>query len=254
MSWSEKRLASGGLHMHGAGDLEGRAEARHIASTAVGIGQAEAEQRAGLRRRRKHLEGDLGHDGERAPGAGERPAEIVAGDVLHHPAAGLERLAPPVDASHAEHMVARGAGQDAAAAGEVGGDHAADRGLARAASRAPVRDRSARRQAAGRARRAASSISPTGVPASADEHELGRLVKRDRRPGVSVLTTAPDCTGRPTSRLEPRPITSSGVRVSAASADEIGQLLDGLGSVEAEAHIARSLGAHVLPAETPCRD
>ena len=42
---------------------------------------------------RQHLDGDVGHRRERAPGAGEQLAEIVAGDVLHHPAARLEGLA-----------------------------------------------------------------------------------------------------------------------------------------------------------------
>ena len=42
---------------------------------------------------RQHLEGDLGHDAERAPGAGQQLAQIVAGDVLDHAAARTERLA-----------------------------------------------------------------------------------------------------------------------------------------------------------------
>ena len=44
---------------------------------------------------------------ERAPGAGHRLAEIVAGDVLHHPPAGFEDLAPAIHALDAEHMIAR---------------------------------------------------------------------------------------------------------------------------------------------------
>ena len=85
---------------------------------------------------------DLGHDRERAPGAGERAAEIVAGDVLHHPAARPDRLAAAIDRLHAEHMIARRAREDAPAAGEIGGDHAADGGLRRAeAEHGPKVDR-----------------------------------------------------------------------------------------------------------------
>ena len=41
----------------------------------------------------QRLDGDVGHGGERAPGAGKELAQIVAGDVLDHAAAGFERLA-----------------------------------------------------------------------------------------------------------------------------------------------------------------
>jgi hypothetical protein len=53
-----------------------------------------------------------------------RPREtVIAGDVLHHPAAGLEQLGAAVDASYAEQVVARGAVLDAAGARHVGGEH-----------------------------------------------------------------------------------------------------------------------------------
>ena len=61
----------------------------------------------------------------------ERPRHrSTPGDVLHHAAAGLEDLAAAVDGAHAQQMVARRAGADAARAGDVGGEHAADRALA----------------------------------------------------------------------------------------------------------------------------
>ena len=104
---------------------------------------------------RQHLERHVGHRRERAPGAGEQLAEVVAGDVLHHAAAGLEGLAAAGNRGEAEKMVARGAGLDAPRAGEVGGEHAADRARSPAASRAAGRNPSARRRAAGRLRRAA---------------------------------------------------------------------------------------------------
>ena len=58
---------------------------------------------------RHDLEGDLGQHRQRAVGAGEQLAQIVAGDVLDHPAAGLDLLAVAGDAVQAEQMVARGA-------------------------------------------------------------------------------------------------------------------------------------------------
>ena len=79
---------------------------------------------------RQRLDRHVGHRRERAPGAGEQLAEVVAGDVLHHAAAGLEGLAAARNRRQAEEMIARGAGLDAARAGEVGGERAAERARA----------------------------------------------------------------------------------------------------------------------------
>ena len=76
--------------------------------------------------RRQHLEGHLGHGSERAETAGEQLAQIVAGDVLHHPPAGLDQIAAPGDRLDAEEVVARGPGLDPARAGQIAGKHAAD--------------------------------------------------------------------------------------------------------------------------------
>ena len=75
---------------------------------------------------RHHLQRHLGHDGERAPGARQQLAEVVAGDVLHHLAAGLETVAEARHRVRAEQMIARPARLDPARPGEAGGDHAAD--------------------------------------------------------------------------------------------------------------------------------
>ncbi len=53
---------------------------------AGGIGQSEAKQSADLALGRQHFNSNLGQHRERPPRAGKRPAEIVTGDVLHHPA------------------------------------------------------------------------------------------------------------------------------------------------------------------------
>ena len=74
----------------------------------------------------QHLDGDVGHRRERAPGAGQQLAQVVAGDVLHHAAARLDGLGAAGHRGDAEEMVARGAGLDAARAGEIGGERAAD--------------------------------------------------------------------------------------------------------------------------------
>ncbi len=77
-------------------------------------------------RARQCLDRDLGQRRERAPGARHQLAEIVAGHVLHHPAAGLEGLAPPRYRRETEEVVARGASLDPARARHVGGKDTAD--------------------------------------------------------------------------------------------------------------------------------
>jgi hypothetical protein len=86
----------------------------------------QGERRLGLRRR-QHFEGDVGDDGERAPGAGHQLGQIVTGHVLHHPPAGLPRLAAPRNGMDAEDMVARGARLDAPWTGKICRQRAADR-------------------------------------------------------------------------------------------------------------------------------
>src|SRR5262249_61217868 len=66
------------------------------------------------------------HRGERPPGAGDELAQVVAGDILHHPAARLEGFAAARHRGKTEKMVACGAGLDPARAGEIGGERAAD--------------------------------------------------------------------------------------------------------------------------------
>jgi FAD/FMN-containing dehydrogenase len=92
--------------------------------------RAGEQQRAALGRCGQHLEGHLGHQRERAEAAGEQLAEVVAGDVLDHAAAGLDQVAAAGHRLHAEQVVARGAGLDAARAGEVAGERTADRAAA----------------------------------------------------------------------------------------------------------------------------
>ena len=110
----------------------------------------------------QHLDGDVGHGGERAPGAGQHLAHVVAGDVLHHAAAGLDGLGAAGDGGDAEEMIARGAGLDAARAGEIGSDGAADGALARLVRRAAGRNPSARRRVAG----CSSPAAPRSRPAA----------------------------------------------------------------------------------------
>ncbi len=64
-------------------------------------------------------------------GAGQELGQVVAGDVLDHPAAGLEQLAAAGYGADAEHMVAHRARLDPARPGQVAGDHAAQAGAGR---------------------------------------------------------------------------------------------------------------------------
>jgi hypothetical protein len=100
----------------------------------LGLGPAPEEQRGLGLGAGEDLEGELAHHGERAVGAGQELAQVVAGDVLHHPPAGLDRLAVAGDASQAEEGVARRPGPDPPRAREVAGEHAPDRLPARLAA------------------------------------------------------------------------------------------------------------------------
>ena len=108
--------------------------AAHIAGHGSGVVEAVQQQRARLVGRGQDLHRDLVEHGERAPRAGEQLGEIVAGDVLHHPAARLEGLAAAVDAAEAQQVIARRTGREAARAGEVAHHRADQRALARLAA------------------------------------------------------------------------------------------------------------------------
>ena len=97
----------GGLQVHGARHLVGRRHGRAQHLDGDLVRQAEQDQGAGILGHRQHLEGHLAHDRQRAPAAGQAAAQVDAGDVLHDAAAGLEDLAAPVDAAHAQQVVAR---------------------------------------------------------------------------------------------------------------------------------------------------
>ena len=88
--------------MYRARHLVGRAHrrAQHLDGNLVW--QAEQQNGAGVFRRRQHLEGDLGHDRQCAPAAGNAAAEVDARDVLHDPAARLEDVAATVYAPQAK--------------------------------------------------------------------------------------------------------------------------------------------------------
>ena len=103
--------------MRGPGDVEGRAERRRHRLVGGGIVEPAQHQRPLGLRLRHHLERHLGHDRQRAPGSGQQLAEIIAGDVLHHLAAGLEAVAEAGDRVRPEQMVARPARLDPARTG-----------------------------------------------------------------------------------------------------------------------------------------
>ena len=89
--------------------------------------EADDKHRSGALRRRHDFNRHFMQRREGAPGAGEQFAEIIAGDVLDHLAAGFERLRPPADGMKAEQMIARGAGLDAARTGQIASQRPAER-------------------------------------------------------------------------------------------------------------------------------
>ena len=94
-------------------------------------------------------------------------AEVVAGDVLHHAAAGFEGLAAPGDGGEAEKMVARGAGLDAPRPGEIcRRAHRRSCRARRTTEKRPVIHRLEGQLLA--ACGSSASISASGVPAFAD--------------------------------------------------------------------------------------
>ena len=105
--------------------------ARHMIATAAASSRPERQQRALMLRGRQYLDRHLGEGGQRAEAARQQLAEVVARDVLHHPPAGLEDLALAVDGERAQEMIARRSRLRAARAGEIAGQHAAQRPLPR---------------------------------------------------------------------------------------------------------------------------
>ena len=80
--------------MRGAGDLEGRAERRRQRRDGAGVVEAvQHERRRCARRLGSTLKVTSVKHAERALGAGQELHEVEAGDVLHHPPAGLDDLA-----------------------------------------------------------------------------------------------------------------------------------------------------------------
>ena len=194
--------------MRGARHLGRRPIAtRHGRRRGVVEQAAQHQRRLGLRRR-QHLEGHVGEHGERAPRAGHHLRQIVAGDVLDHPPAGLERLAPAGHGVDAEHMVARRTRLDAPRPGKIGGKHAADRAAARlAAEQRPVVHRLEGEFLAVLGKQLLDLGERRAGPGR--QHQFLRLVERhagelDRSSVCSV------CSGRPMPRFEPWPTISSG--------------------------------------------
>ena len=116
-----------GRQMGRARNLVGRVQRHRHGRRRRAVVQAGDQHRARLLARRQHLHRDLAQYGQRAERSGHQLAQVVAGDVLHHPAAGFEGLAPAADADEAEEMVARRAGLDAPRPGQVGHQDAAER-------------------------------------------------------------------------------------------------------------------------------
>src|SRR5262249_53522318 len=158
--------------------------------------------------------------------------EVIAGDVLHHPAAGSDSLAATVHRLNPEHVVARRTRQNAPAAGDIGGKHAADRGLTR--SKAKHRPKIDRFE--GKLLVVLGQHLRDRRPSKSDKHKLGRLVKGhpDQALGAehcTILHQAPDLAfGAVAHHLERR------ARVGCLG-NEIGKLLHRVRSVEANAHM-----------------
>ena len=156
---------------------------------------------------RQHLDGDVGHHRERAPGAGEQLAQVVAGDVLHHAPARLEGLAAAGDRREAEEMIARGAGLDAARAGEVRGERAADRAApGRAAEQRAVIHRLERQLLVVGGEQRLDLGDRRAGPGREDQ--LLRLIERDAGEARQVEASGRIAPARPMPRFEPCPTIS----------------------------------------------
>ncbi len=110
-------------------------------------------------------------------GTGLQLHEVEPGDVLHHAAAVLDRLGPPVDEAHADEAVAQAAGRDAPGACQPRRHQPAHRRLTgRPVERAIVR-RLEGQHLAPLVERALQCRERRSRPGS--DHHLGRLVERD---------------------------------------------------------------------------
>ena len=190
-----------------ARDVVGRAKRRGHRPVCGDVVQPGEHQRALALRLRHHFQGDFRHHRQRAPRPRQQLAEIVAGDVLHHPAAGLETVAEAGHRMRAEEMIARAAGLDAAGTGEPRADHAADGAVA------------GRAQQRGSVHRLEGELLVLGIdqrlhvgergPRLHRDDELVRLVGGD---GIEAerSSTALVAIGWPIARLVPWPMISSG--------------------------------------------
>ncbi|MNY36527.1 hypothetical protein D3C86_1710220 [compost metagenome] len=82
------------------------------------------------RRFRQYAESHLREKTERAERSGKELRQVEPGDILHHPAAGLDDLAAAIDETDAEQAVAGGTRHITARAGNIGSKDAADGRLA----------------------------------------------------------------------------------------------------------------------------
>ena len=164
---------------------------------------------------RQCLHRHVGHGRKRTPGAGEKLAEVVAGDVLHNAAAGFEGLAAPGNGTEAEKMIARGAGLYPPRPGEVSSECTADRARVRRTSeKRPVIHRlEGQPLAACGGQRFHLGERRAGLRR---QHQLLRLVERDagqgrkverrvplRRPADRALAAPPDDFERLAARERP---------------------------------------------------
>ena len=105
-------LGEGLWQMGRGGDLPGPGKRLGHGGERRPIVEARDHDGAAVLGRRQDLEGHLGHHRKGPERARQQLGHVVAGDVLHHPAAGLEGFAPSADGLDAEDMIARGAGGD----------------------------------------------------------------------------------------------------------------------------------------------
>ena len=94
----------------------------------MGIGKPREQHGALALRPGQYLHHHLGQHGQGAEAPAHQLGQIVAGDVLDHPASAAHHLAPPGDGLEAQQVVPRGAGLEAAGAGEIAGQGAAQGG------------------------------------------------------------------------------------------------------------------------------
>ncbi len=194
----------GARHLIGAGQRPGQ---HRDAGRVVQPGDGQGPHRL---RRRQHLDRDPGHGGQRAEGPGQQLRQVVAGDVLDHPAAGSEGLAAAGHRLDPQHMVPRGPGLQPPRPRQVAADGAAQRaGVGRAAiERAEIRRLEGQGLAAGGQRRPRS---PPSARARSGRSAPAPPAHRPRsRRGRSRSSACAACTGRPKPRLLPRPASSSG--------------------------------------------